>query len=227
MTQQGYDLGPVAAAQQALTAAAQTPVFVSIDGIVRSVLGVADRPRPSAAEAVARLRASGMTVGMITGDQRAVAEVIAADLGIAQIHAEVLPTDKADVVRTAQRAGARVVFVGDGINDAPALARADVGIAMGGGTDIAIEAGDVVLMRGDPRAVVDAIELARRTRRTIRVNFLWAYGYNLLLIPVAAGALYPFWGVLMNPMFAAGAMSLSSVLVVGNSLRLRRFLSMR
>lgn len=227
MTQQGYDLAPVAAAQQALTAAAQTPVFVSIDGVVRGVLGVADRPRPGAAEAVARLRASGMTVGMITGDQRAVAEVIAADLGIAQIHAEVLPTDKADVVRTAQRAGACVVFVGDGINDAPALARADVGIAMGGGTDIAIEAGDVVLMRGDPQAVVDAIGLARRTRRTIRVNFLWAYGYNLLLIPVAAGALYPFWGVLMNPMFAAGAMSLSSVLVVGNSLRLRRFLSMR
>lgn len=202
-------------------------MFVSIDGVVRGVLGVADRPRPGAAEAVARLRASGMTVGMITGDQRAVAEVIAADLGIAQIHAEVLPTDKANVVRTAQRAGARVVFVGDGINDAPALARADVGIAMGGGTDIAIEAGDVVLMRGDPQAVVDAIGLARRTRRTIRVNFLWAYGYNLLLIPVAAGALYPFWGVLMNPMFAAGAMSLSSVLVVGNSLRLRRFLSMR
>lgn len=123
------------------------------------------------------------------------AEAIATELGIAEVHAEVLPPDKAEVVRAAQGHGARVAFVGDGINDAPALARADVGIAMGGGTDIAIEAGDVVLMRGDPQAVVDAIGLARRTRRTIRVNFLWAYGYNLLLIPVAAGALHPFWGV--------------------------------
>ncbi|HMM45251.1 MAG TPA: heavy metal translocating P-type ATPase [Candidatus Macondimonas sp.] len=225
MTQQGHDVAPVAAALQALTAAAQTPVFVAIDGVVRGLIGIADRPRPNAAEAIGRLRPLGVTVGMITGDQRAVAEVIAAELGITEVHAEVLPTDKADVVGAAQRDGARVAFVGDGINDAPALARADVGIAMGSGTDIAIESGDVVLMRGDPRAVVDAIGLARRTRRTIRVNFLWAYGYNLLLIPVAAGALYPFWGVLMNPMLAAGAMSLSSVLVVGNSLRLRRFSS--
>jgi Cu+-exporting ATPase len=225
MIQQGCDIGPVAAALPAVTAAAQTPVFVAVDGVVRGLIGIADRPRPGAKEVIQHLRALGVTAGMITGDHRAVAEAIATELGIAEVHAEVLPPDKAEVVRAAQGHGARVAFVGDGINDAPALARADVGIAMGGGTDIAIEAGDVVLMRGDPQAVVDAIGLARRTRRTIRVNFLWAYGYNLLLIPVAAGALHPFWGVLMNPMLAAGAMSLSSVLVVANSLRLRRFAS--
>lgn len=223
MAQLGYETSDFAAALQTITAAAQTPVCIAIDSVVQGILGVADRPRDGAAETVAELRAMGLSVGMVTGDQQATAQVIAGRLGIDRIHAEVLPTGKGEAVDAVQKQGLRVTFVGDGINDAPALARADVGIAMGTGTDIAIETGGVVLMRSDPRGVAQAIALARRTRRTIQLNFVWAYGYNLLLIPVAAGALYPMAGILMNPMLAAGAMSLSSVLVVFNSLRLQHF----
>lgn len=223
MAQLDCETSDFTAALQTIAAAAQTPVCIAINGVVQGVLGVADRPRDGATEMVAALRAMGLSVGMVTGDQQATAQAIAGRLGIDRIHAEVLPTGKGEAVDSLQKQGLRVAFVGDGINDAPALARADVGIAMGTGTDIAIETGGVVLMRSDPRGVAQAIALARRTRRTIQLNFVWAYGYNLLLIPVAAGALYPLTGLLMNPMLAAGAMSLSSVLVVFNSLRLQRF----
>jgi Cu+-exporting ATPase len=160
---------------------------------------------------------------MLTGDQPEPARAIAAAVGIDEVRAEVLPAEKAGEVQRLQAAGRRVAFVGDGINDAPALARADVGIALGTGTDIAVEAGDLILMSGDLRGVPNAIRLARRTLATIRGNFFWAYAYNVALIPLAAGALYPLTGLLLNPMLAAAAMSLSSVFVVTNSLRLRRF----
>jgi Cu+-exporting ATPase len=160
---------------------------------------------------------------MLTGDHRRTAQAIAAEAGVTDVVAEVLPQDKAAQIKRLQTEGRRVVFVGDGINDAPALAQADVGIAIGTGTDIAIEAGDVILMSGDLRGIVNAVALSRRTLRTIGLNFFWAYAYNIALIPLAAGALYPLLGVLLNPMLAAAAMSVSSLFVVSNSLRLRGF----
>jgi Cu+-exporting ATPase len=158
---------------------------------------------------------------MLTGDQARTAAAVAGELGIERVLAQVLPDQKAAEVERLQAEGRRVAFVGDGINDAPALARAEVGVAIGTGTDIAIEAGDVILMSGDPRGLIGAIALARRTLRTIRLNFFWAYAYNVALIPLAAGALYPLLGLLLNPMVAAAAMSVSSLFVVSNSLRLR------
>ena len=160
---------------------------------------------------------------MVTGDDERTARAIARSLGIDRVLAEVLPGQKAEEVSRLQAAGRKVAFVGDGINDAPALAQADVGIAIGTGTDIAIEAGDVILMSGDLRGIVNAVGLAKRTLKTIKTNFFWAYAYNVALIPLAAGAFYPLLGVLLNPMLAAGAMSVSSLLVVSNSLRLRGF----
>jgi Cu+-exporting ATPase len=200
-----------------------TPVLVAVDGRLRAVLGIADPPKDGSREAVAALRRLGLQVVMLTGDQLEPARAVAAEVGIDEVRAEVLPADKAAEVQRLQAAGRRGVFVGDGINDAPALARADVGIALGTGTDIAVEAGDLILMSGDLRGVPNAIRLARRTMATIRGNFFWAYAYNVALIPIAAGALYPATGLLLNPMLAAAAMSLSSVFVVTNSLRLRRF----
>ena len=201
----------------------RTPVYLAVDGRVTAVLAVSDPIRPISRAAIDRLRGLGLTVAMLTGDGRPTAEAVARQLGIGQLRAEVLPGDKAAEVKRLQAAHSGVAFVGDGINDAPALAQADVGLAIGTGTDIAIEAGDVILMQGDPRAVADAITLARRTLRTIRINFFWAYAYNVALIPLAAGLFYPLTGWTMNPMLAAGAMSLSSLFVVTNSLRLRRF----
>ena len=160
---------------------------------------------------------------MVTGDSARTADAVAREAGIDRVLAEVLPDQKAAEVKRLQERGRRVGFVGDGINDAPALAQADVGLAIGTGTDIAIEAGDVILMSGDPRAIVNAIALSRRTLRTIVGNFFWAYAYNIALIPLAAGVLFPLLGLLLNPMFAAAAMSASSIFVVTNSLRLRRF----
>ena len=219
----GIDLSRGQATYEALADAARTPLYVAVDGRLAAVLGIADPIKDGSAEAVRQLRERGLAVALVTGDNRRTADAIARELGIDQVLAQVLPDQKAEEVKRLQAAGRRVAFVGDGINDAPALAQADVGVAIGTGTDIAIEAGDVILMSGDLRGLVRAVLLARRTFRIIQLNFFWAYAYNVALIPVAAGALYPFIGLLLNPMLAAGAMSLSSVLVVTNSLRLRRF----
>jgi heavy metal translocating P-type ATPase len=217
---QGVDAGPLTDAADRLAAGARTPVLVAVDGQAAAVLGIADRIRPGAADMVARLKAMGLSVAMVTGDAEAVAQSVARDLGIDTVRAGVLPAGKRDAVADLRAAGP-VAFVGDGINDAPALAAADVGIAMGTGTDVAIEAGEVVLMSGDPGAVATAITASRSTMRNIRQNLFWAFGYNILLIPVAAGVLWPAFGVMLSPMLAAGAMAASSVLVVSNALRLR------
>jgi len=202
---------------------AKSPLYAAVDGQLAAVIAVADPLKEGSADAITALKAQGLEVAMLTGDNRATADAIARQVGIQQVLAEVLPDQKAAEIRRLQAEGKRVAFVGDGINDAPALAQADVGIAIGTGTDIAIESGDVVLMSGDLRGIVNATALSKRTHRTIISNFVWAYGYNVALIPVAAGMLYPFIGVLLSPMLAAAAMSVSSVFVLTNSLRLRRF----
>lgn len=223
MRQQGLDLTAALGFQDQLGRDAKTPLFVAVDGQLAGILAVSDPPKPESAATVQALHRQGMKVLMLTGDNRATAQAVASRLGIDHVLAEVMPDGKADAIKHLQDKGNCVVFVGDGINDAPALAQADVGIAIGTGTDVAVEAGDVILMRGDLTGLMDATRLARRTMHTIRVNFLWAYGYNVLLIPVAAGLIYPVTGFLMNPAVAAGAMSLSSIFVLTNSLRLRRF----
>ena len=205
-----------------LAAAAQTPVFVSRDDEVIGVIAIADPIRPHSRAAVDGLRVLQLDVVMLTGDRKATADVIAAEAGITQVVSDVLPKGKVDIVRDLQRNGRAVAMVGDGINDAPALAQADVGVAMGSGTDVALEAADVALMRGDLRALVSAIRLSRAAMRTIRQNLFWAFVYNVIGIPVAAGVLYPVFGVLLSPMLASAAMAFSSVSVVTNSLRLRR-----
>jgi Cu+-exporting ATPase len=206
-----------------LAAQAKTPVYVAADGALVAVLAVADPIKATSREAMARLKALGLELTLLTGDGRRTAEAVARELGIDRVVAEVLPAAKAAEVKRLQGEGRRVAFVGDGINDAPALAQADAGIALGTGTDIAVEAGDLILMTGDPAGVAAAVALARRTLRTIRLNFFWAYAYNVALIPLAAGAFYPWTGWLLSPMIAAAAMSVSSLFVVTNSLRLRRF----
>lgn len=226
MEELGVDLEPTAAGEGPANSTA-TLMHVAVDGELVAVLGVSDPIKPGSREAIGRLAAQGLDVALLTGDGRPTAESVARELGIGRVLAEVMPADKSAEIARLQAKGRRVAFVGDGINDAPALAQADVGIAIGTGTDIAIESGSVVLMRGDPRGVADAVELARRTLRTIRLNFVWAYGYNVALIPLAAGVFWPFTGWQLDPMFAAGAMSLSSLFVVTNSLRLRTALSDR
>jgi Cu+-exporting ATPase len=212
-----------AAAAERLAGEGKTPIYVAADGALIGVLAVADPIKASSRDAVARLQGLGLEVAMLTGDGRRTAEAVARRVGIGRVVAEVLPADKAAEVKRLQTEGGKVAFIGDGINDAPALAQADVGVAIGTGTDIAVEAGELILMNGDLTGAADAVALARRTLRTIRLNFFWAYAYNVALIPVAAGVLYPVNGWLLNPMLAAGAMSLSSLFVVTNSLRLRRF----
>jgi Cu+-exporting ATPase len=205
-----------------VAAEARTPVMAAVDGHAVAVLAIADPIKPEAAEALAGLHAAGLSAAMVTGDTEATAKAIARELGIDTVLAEVLPKGKADAVAALRASHGAVAFVGDGINDAPALAAADTGIAIGTGTDVAIEAADVVLMSGDPRGVVTALELSAATMRNIRQNLFWAFAYNAALIPVAAGVLYPATGLMLSPILAAGAMALSSVFVVTNALRLRR-----
>lgn len=205
-----------------LGARGRSPVFVAIDGQIAGLLAMSDPIKPSSAAAVQALKEKGLTVAMITGDAPATAQAVANDLGIDHVIAGVLPDGKVTALKDLARQHGAMAFVGDGINDAPALATADIGIAIGTGTDVAIEAADVVLMSGDLNGVVNALTLSEKTMRNIRQNLFWAFGYNILLIPVAAGLLYPFGGPLLSPGLAAGAMALSSVFVLSNALRLRR-----
>jgi Cu+-exporting ATPase len=223
MDARGVDVGALAARARTLAGEGKTVVYAAVAGRAQGAVAVADVLKPEAAQTVATLRARGLEVAMLTGDNRVTAEAIARQAGIDRVLAEVLPEDKARVVAEIQSEGRRVAMIGDGINDAPALARADVGIAMGSGTDVAMEAADVTLMRGDLRGVVTALELSRATIRIIKENLVWAFGYNAVLIPVAAGLLYPLWGVLLSPLLAGAAMAFSSVSVVTNSLRLKRW----
>jgi len=215
-------LGSLQKAAEAFASDGKTPVYVAVHGRGAGLIAVADTLKPHAKEAVEALRALGLEVLMITGDHQRTAAAIARKLGIDRVFAEVLPEEKTRQIQTLQAAGKRVAMVGDGINDAPALAQADVGIAIGTGTDVAIEAADITLMSGDVRGIATAIYLSHRTMHTIKQNLFWAFVYNIVGIPIAAGLLYPAFGVLLNPMLAAAAMALSSVSVVTNSLRLRR-----
>jgi Cu+-exporting ATPase len=225
MADHGVDLEPLREASEAAAAAARTPVFVALDDRLLGLIAISDPIRPEAAAAVAELHRRGLDTWLLTGDQRAVGESIARQAGIPLEHvmADVRPAEKAAQILRLQASGQRVAMVGDGINDAPALAQADLGVAIGTGTDVAMEASDVTLVGGDPRLVATAIALSARTMHTIRQNLFWAFAYNVVLIPVAMGALYPFTGLLLDPILAAAAMAFSSVSVVANSLRLRSF----
>jgi len=200
---------------------ARTPIFVAIDGKIAGIVAIADPIKPNAVEAIRRIRSMGIDVLMLTGDNRGTAEAVAREAGIENFLAEVLPAEKLEEIQRLQAKGEVVAMVGDGINDAPALAAADVGIAMGTGTEIAMEASDITLMRGDLRGVPAAIHLSRRTLATMNQNLFWAFVYNIVAIPVAAGVLYPSYGILLSPILASAAMAFSSVSVVTNSLRLR------
>ncbi|AZI44639.1 copper-translocating P-type ATPase (plasmid) [Deinococcus psychrotolerans] len=218
-------LSPDAFAAQAkrLANEGKSPLYAAVDGQVAALLAVADPVKAGSREAVAALHRAGLQVAMITGDNARTAQAIARQLGINEVRAEVLPADKAATIKALQAGGQKVVFVGDGINDAPALAQADVGVAIGTGTDVAVETADVVLMSGDVRGVPNALALSRATLRNIRLNLFWAFAYNALLIPVAAGVLIPAFGIRLSPVLAAAAMGFSSVFVLSNALRLRQF----
>lgn len=223
MTQLGLDVAGFQSTAKRLGEQGKSPLYAAIDGRLGAVIAVADPIKESTPEAIKALHALGLKVAMITGDNAATAAAIAKQLGIDEVAAEVLPDGKVAALKQFRTGGARVAFVGDGINDAPALAEADVGLAIGTGTDVAIEAADVVLMSGDLRGVPNAIALSQATIRNIKQNLFWAFAYNVVLIPVAAGALYPVNGTLLSPIFAAAAMALSSVFVLGNALRLKSF----
>ncbi len=221
MDELGIDPGALAERAESMRAEGQTVMYVSADGIVAGLVGVADPIKDTTPQAIRRLHGEGVKITMLTGDSRTTAEAVAKGLGIDEVVAEVLPDQKADVVKRLQAEGRVVAMAGDGINDAPALAQAQVGVAMGTGTDVAMESSGVTLVKGDLRGIVRATRLSRVTMRNIRQNLFFAFVYNSLGVPVAAGLLYPFFGILLSPIIAAAAMSFSSVSVVGNSLRLR------
>ena len=223
MRELGLDVAVFADTAERLGREGKSPLYAAVDGRLAAIIAVADPIKPSTPAAIEALHQLGLKVAMITGDNQVTARAIADRLGIDEVVAEVLPEGKVDAVRRLKAEHGRVAFVGDGINDAPALAESDVGLAIGTGTDVAMEAADVVLMSGDLQGVPNAIALSRATIGNIRQNLFWAFAYNTALIPVAAGVLYPAFGLLLSPMFAAGAMALSSVFVLGNALRLRRF----
>jgi Cu+-exporting ATPase len=223
MTERKIDFTQFGIAAENLSSHGKTPMFVAVDNKASGIIAVADTLKDHSQEAVSGLKALGLEVVMLTGDNRRTAQAIADELGISHVLPEVLPQDKMDMVKKLQAEGRVVAMVGDGINDAPALTQSDVGIAIGTGTDVAIEASDVTLIKDDLRAVATAMRLSRQTMNTIKTNLFWAFFYNVIGIPVAAGILYPFFGILLNPMFASAAMAFSSVSVVSNSLRLRRF----
>ena len=221
MVREGIALDGVEGVGARLGQAGKTPLYAAIDGRLAAIIAVSDPIKPSTAEAISALHALGLKVAMITGDNHATANAIAATLGIDTVVSEVLPEGKVAAIQQLQTGDRKVAFVGDGINDAPALAHADVGVAIGTGTDVAIEAADVVLMSGDLKGVVNALHISQKTMRNIHQNLFWAFGYNALLIPVAAGVFYPLFGLMLSPALAAGAMALSSVFVLSNALRLR------
>lgn len=223
MNERGYDLGNLAAEAERLADEGKTPMFVALDGSVAGIIAVADTVKEDSRSAIAALHGMGLEVVMLTGDNERTAKAIAQQVGVDRVLAEVLPETKAEQIKALQAEGKRVAMVGDGINDAPALAQADVGIAMGTGTDVAIEAADITLVKGSLRGVVAAVQLSRATMRNIKQNLFGAFIYNTLGLPVAAGVLYPAFGILLSPLIAAAAMAFSSVTVVTNANRLRRF----
>ncbi|MFN3396397.1 MAG: heavy metal translocating P-type ATPase [Thermodesulfovibrionales bacterium] len=222
MEDEGIDISEFIKEAERLSSEAKTPVFVSIDGKVKAVIAIADTVKEGSVAAIKELKEMGIEVVMLTGDHKRTAHAIAGRIGIDRVFSEVLPEQKVEIVRALKREGKITAMIGDGINDAPALTEADLGIAIGTGTDIAMEASDITLIRGDLRSAVEAIKLSRQTMKTIKQNLFWAFFYNVIGIPVAAGLLYPFGGPLLNPMIASGAMAFSSVSVVTNSLRLRK-----
>ncbi|MEG1829189.1 MAG: heavy metal translocating P-type ATPase, partial [Cellulosilyticaceae bacterium] len=223
MVERQIDIEGLGQKSDQLAEEGKTPMYIAIEGKLGGIIAVADTVKPSSKEAVKTLHKMGIQVAMITGDNKKTAEAIAKQVGIDIVLAEVLPEDKANEVKKLQKQGKIVAMVGDGINDAPALARADIGIAIGSGTDVAIESADIVLMRSDLKDVPTAIKLSKATIRNIKQNLFWAFAYNVLGIPVAMGVLHVFGGPLLNPMIAAAAMSFSSVSVLLNALRLKRF----
>jgi Cu+-exporting ATPase len=225
LTDLGADPAPLAALADERRRAGETVMLVAIDGRPAGLIGVADRVKPTTAEAIRALHADGIRITMLTGDSRVTADAVARAVGIDAVEAEVLPEQKAAVVARLQQQGRRVAMAGDGINDAPALARADVGIAMGTGTDVAMESAGITLVKGDLRGLVRARRLSRATMRNIRQNLFFAFVYNALGVPIAAGLLYPAFGLLLSPILASAAMTLSSVSVIGNALRLRHAVS--
>jgi len=223
MQENRVELGEFENTADSLAEQGKTPMYFAADGQVLGIIAVADVIKPSSRQAIRDLKSLGIDVVMLTGDNKRTAEAIRRELAIDTVIAEVLPDDKEREVRALQEQGKTVAMVGDGVNDAPALARADVGVAIGAGTDVAIESADIVLMKSDLQDVTTAIKLSKATLRNIKQNLFWAFFYNSLGIPLAAGLLYPILGWRLSPMYAAAAMSLSSIFVVTNALRLRRF----